>query len=212
MTPSDGSTSEQLIIYGAGGHGLVVAESAVAAGWKVLGFVDDHATHKTVGSWPLLDESVLDPRSGEVKVIVAIGDNPTRRRVCESLLHRGCKLVTITHPQAWVSSSANIGRGVFIGACAVVQVEAHLDTGVIVNNGAVVEHHCHVGEFTHLAPGSVLGGRSRVGALSLIGLNAAVKPDVEVGDGCTIGVGAAVVRRVPSNQTVMGVPARLTNI
>ena len=34
-----GQEPKRLIVYGAGGHGLVVAEAAVAAGLEVLGFV-----------------------------------------------------------------------------------------------------------------------------------------------------------------------------
>jgi len=199
-------TDMPLIVCGAGGHGLVVAESAAAGGWIVRGFVDDGDCEKQVGRWPVLDASAAE--EADVAVHVAIGDNAQRRKVTERFLKAGRRIATIVHPSAWISPSAQIGQGVYVGPHAAVNAETRIGDGVIVNTAAVIEHHCRVGRFTHVAPHAVLTGCVHVGQLVLIGAGAVVNPGVHVGDGVTVGAGAAVVSDTPDGQTVTGVPAR----
>jgi UDP-N-acetylbacillosamine N-acetyltransferase len=198
--------SQNLLIYGAGDHGLVVAETAVAAGWNVLGFLDDQPSIKQTGRWTVLEESALQHQ--DAHVIVAVGSNTARRHLCEKLLREKYPLATVIHPSAWISPSAKIGDGAYIGPNAAINAEAQLDDGVIINTGAIVEHHCLIGEYTHLAPHVALGGRVVVGRGCLIGIGTSICPSVRIGNDCTVGAGTVVIRDIPSQQTVVGVPAR----
>jgi UDP-N-acetylbacillosamine N-acetyltransferase len=195
-----------LLVYGAGGHGLVVAAAAEGAGWDVRGLVDDNPAAKPGGPWPLLTTQTL--ADGKNAVIVAIGDNVQRERLSRQFQEQGGTLATVIHPAACVSRWAVIGRGVFIGPGAIVNAAAEVGDGAIINSGAIVEHHCRIGAYAHIAPGAVLGGSVRVGALTLVGLGARVLPAVGIGERCTVGAGGVVVRDVGDGQTVVGVPAR----
>lgn len=197
---------KSLLIYGGGGHGLVVAEAAEISNWLVAGFVDDKMRDdQTVGKWAVVALASVDKSVG---VIVAIGENLVRGRVYGRVKNQGFQLQTVIHPTAWVSPSAHIGSGVYIGPHAVVNARAHISDGAIINSAAVIEHHCHIGEFAHIAPNAALGGNTEVGKHALVGLGASVRPGTRVGEHCTIGVGAAVVRDVPDGKTVAGVPAK----
>lgn len=44
-----GPSPRRLMIYGGGGHGLVTADTAVAAGFEVMGFLDDDGNDHRVG-------------------------------------------------------------------------------------------------------------------------------------------------------------------
>jgi UDP-N-acetylbacillosamine N-acetyltransferase len=195
-----------LIIHGAGGHGLVVAEAAEAAGFTLAGFIDDAMTGGFLGEIPIIDPGLMD--SAGASIIVAIGDAQTRRRILESHVSAGRETVSIVHPSAVVSPSAKLGKAVFVGPNAVVNVEAQLGDGVIVNSRAIVEHHCVVGAFAHIAPGSALGGGVRVGESTLVGIGASVLPGVSIGSGCTVGAGSVVREDVADGLTVVGSPAR----
>jgi UDP-N-acetylbacillosamine N-acetyltransferase len=196
-----------LLVYGAGGHGTVVAAAAAAAGWDVRGLVDDNPSVKPSGPWPVMHSGSLADTSSAV--IVAIGDNFQRQQLGERLVQQGRTLATVIHPAACVSPLATIGRGAFVGPGAIINPAAQVGQGAIINSGAIVEHHCQVGAYAHIAPGAALGGNVRVGALTLVGLGARVLPVVAIGQRCTIGAGAAVLA---DGQTVVGVPARAMHV
>ena len=196
----------RLVIYGAGGHGLVVAETAALAGHHVLGFIDDAAAvGEAVGAWRVLGAG---SDAGDAAVIVAVGENAARWKLLQKLAAGGARIATVVHPGAHVSTSAKIGAGVFIGAAAVVNGAADLGAGAIVNSGAIVEHHVRLGAACHVGPGATLAGRVVIGDRALIGAGAVVIPGRVVGDDAVVGAGAVVVRDVPAAAKVAGCPAR----
>jgi len=199
--------SKKIVIYGAGGHGLVVAEAAEASGWTVVGFFDDGMHEgKPVERWKVLAQEKVGVATG---VIIGIGENVTRGRIFDRMVRAHRRLETIVHPTAWLSPSAKIGRGVCIGAHAVVNARAQVADGAIINSAAVVEHDCQIGEHAHVGPNAALGGDVVVGGFTLIGVGASVRPAVKIGERCVVGAGAVVVADVAAGRTVVGVPAKI---
>jgi sugar O-acyltransferase (sialic acid O-acetyltransferase NeuD family) len=194
------------MVYGAGGHGLVVAEAATLSGWHVLAFVDDALRPAPDPRW-----EVLQRRGGignDVAWIVAIGENGARCRIIEALEEEDRSAATVVHPTAFISPSARLGPWCVVGPGAVLHSHAVVERGAILNSNCVVEHHAAVRAFAHVAPGAVLGGGAAVGREALVGLGARVLPNRAVGDGATVGAGAVVIDDVPAGTTVVGVPAR----
>jgi len=199
----------KLLVLGAGGHGLVIAEAAQAAGWDVQGFRDaSKAPGTPVGAWEVI-ASLVVTIPPKVKVIVGIGDNATRQRISEEMEGRGAEFATVIHPSAIISPSAIIGSGVFVGPRALVHAEAEVATGAIVNSAAVVEHHNHIGAYSHVASGATLAGTVKVGERVLIGAGSAVKPGMSITSDCVVGAGSAVVRHLEEPGIYVGVPAKL---
>ena len=199
--------SQTLVIYGAGGHGRVVADSALRRGaFASLMFCDDQPSKRLIHGLRVLDS--LDAAPADSRFLVAVGDNAARRRLTDRVRARGCAFADVVDPTAVVSASARLHEHLFVGARAVVNADVVIDEGVILNTGCIVEHDCRVGAFAHVAPGSVLGGGVSVGAGTLVGIGACVRPHVRIGAGCTVGAGAVVVKDVPDGATVVGVPAQ----
>ncbi|MCC7406730.1 MAG: acetyltransferase [Phycisphaeraceae bacterium] len=196
----------RLIIYGAGGHGLVVAEAAAAAGWSVLCFVDDRYPAQPVAGWHVQPRTML--KDADAAVHVAIGHNAARQRVTEELTRSGMTLATVVHPTAWVSPSTQISPGVYIGPHAVVNGLTAIGPGAIINSAAVVEHHVRIGAFAHVGPRAVLAGRAVVGDGAMLGAGAILLPQAKAGDQAIIGAGAVVLHEAPPGQTVAGVPSK----
>lgn len=200
----------RLFVIGGGGHALVVTESAREAGWPVVGYFDDDDESSVDEGTPRLG-SLNDAASGGdrfhavARSIIALGSTELRQRLIRELPG---EYAVVVHPRAWVSATAALGPGTFVGALAVVQGRVTIGSHAIVNTGAIVEHDCRVGSNVHIAPRAVLGGGVGVGANSLIGIGATVRPGIQIGAGCTVGAGAAVVRDVPDGMTVAGVPAK----
>lgn len=197
-----------LLIFGAGGHGRVVADAALAAGqWlRVLASDRDPArcTGELLAGVPLLPAYAATAAAGAIHV--AIGDASNRAKEVATL--PAGLLATVVHPRACVSPHAGIGPGCFIAALAVVGPNARLGVSVIVNHGAIVDHDVSVGDYTHVAPLAALGGGARLGRRVLVGSGASVLPGVSVGDDVVIGAGAVVAHDLPQAGTYAGVPAR----
>ncbi len=204
------------MIYGAGGHGKVVADILLrAGGCEVLGFVDDGREAGTV----VLGLPVLGGREwlraqtsdgAGMAVALGIGDNAARERTFGFCRELGLRLLTAVHPTAAVAPSARLGEGTVVMANASVNPDARVGAGAIINTGAVVEHDCVVGDFAHLSPNAALGGAARVGRLAHCGLGAVVLPGIGVGDRAVIGAGSVVNRNIDSGVVAHGVPARVT--
>lgn len=200
-----------LLIFGAGGHGKVVAETARAIGsWNEIMFVDDaHPQSIFVDGYRVVGDfsSAWSAESKHREVIVAIGDNRKRYDLTIQLQQSGFSLVTLIHPAAVVAQSAQIGSGTVIFAQAVVQAAARIGRAVIVNTAATVDHDGVIGDGVHLSPGVNLGGKVMVGDYSWLGVGATVINGLTVGRGVMVGAGACVIDNLPDGVTAVGVPA-----
>jgi serine O-acetyltransferase len=101
-----------------------------------------------------------------------------------------------------IHPAARLGRGLFI------------DHGM----GIVIGETTEVGRNVTLLQGVTLGGTSlkrekrhpTLGDHVVVGTGAAVIGAITIGDGSRIGAGSVVVRDVPPNSVVVGVPGRIT--
>jgi sugar O-acyltransferase (sialic acid O-acetyltransferase NeuD family) len=200
----------KIVIAGAGGHGAVVADILRE---EAVGFVDDNAElHGTsILGLPVLGPIASLPEVGHDAIVVAIGDNRTRREVTERLVAAGERLATAIHPFTSIAPSATLGEGSMICAGAIVLPRAVIGRGVIVNTKGSVDHDSVVGDFAHISVGATLGANVRIGDESFVALGASVISGRNVGARTIVGAGAVVVRDVPDDVTVLGVPARITS-
>lgn len=201
----------RLAIFGAGGHGRVVADAAIVSGYTDVVFFDDAWPELSkTGIWSVVGASddLLRTWKGLHEVIVALGDNRARLDVQSKIVARGLALASIRHPASVVSSTATVGLGTVIFAGAVINPFVVIGEACIVNTGATVDHDCVLSDGVHVGPGAHLGGTVRVGKGGWIGIGATVREGVVIGEYSVVGAGAAVVRDVAAGSTVGGVPAR----
>jgi sugar O-acyltransferase (sialic acid O-acetyltransferase NeuD family) len=202
-------------VYGAGGHGKVVADILLSKGAsEFAGFVDDREAlwgTKVMGfsvhgdrHW-LQQESLHSP----IAVALGVGANQSRQQLAEFCSQWNIEIHTLVHPAATVSSAARIGQGTVVMAGAVINPDARVGAGVIVNTGAVVEHDVEIGDYAHVAPMAAMGGAARLGAFSHLGLGAVVLQCVQIGSHTIVGAGAVVIKNLPDEVVAFGVPARI---
>lgn len=199
--------NEPIVVVGGGGHGLVVAEAAVLAGYTLAGLIDDDRdallTRLGICGWI---GGTADAGSLSGSRILCVGDVRVRAGLLAKLPWGAA--VNVVHPHAWIAPSASLGKGIYAGPRCVVHTRARVGDHAILNSSSIIEHECVVGANVHIAPGAVLGGNVSVGPNTLVGLGARVLPGVRIGSGALIGAGAVVVEDVEDDAVVKGVPAR----
>jgi sugar O-acyltransferase (sialic acid O-acetyltransferase NeuD family) len=194
---------KSLAIFGAGGQGYTVADALESCGKRDFVFLDDREGWGG-GSARLMQAHFL----ASYHVIVAIGDNKTRRRLCELIESRGGTLFSIQHKQAFVSDRALYGQGTSIHFGAHVGSNVIIGRGCIINTNASVGHDCKIGDYVNICDGAILGGGVKIGDDAFIGLNATILPRARIGQGAFIAAGAVVVDHVQDGERVAGNPAK----
>ncbi|MGC4100295.1 acetyltransferase [Ferruginibacter sp.] len=201
-----------MILIGYSGHAFVVYGIFSAAGKKVTGYCDNEEKQNNPFSLAYLGRESSDTAVAAFKqegFFIAIGDNKIREKIYHSLEMQQLLPANAIHPSAVIDPSATIAaNGVMIAARAVINPLAMIGTGAICNTGSIIEHECVVGNFAHIAPGAVLCGNVKVGSNSFVGANAVIKQGVTIGNNVMIGAGSVVLKDIPDNVTVVGVPAQ----
>jgi sugar O-acyltransferase (sialic acid O-acetyltransferase NeuD family) len=204
-----------LIVWGATGQAVVLAEFVSGLGFEIVAFVDaDPAATSPLAGVPLIAAERFDawraahpePLAGAVAIGGARGRD--RLAVAERLRAAALSLPSLVHPAAYVAGDAAIGEGSQILAGAVIAARARIGAVCIVNTRASVDHESSIGDGSHIAPGATLAGLVHVGTCAFVGTGAAVIPRCRIGDDAVVGAGAVVIEDVIAGSTVYGVPAR----
>ncbi len=130
-------------------------------------------------------------------------------RLAHGLWHSGWTTLA-----RWVSHVARFLTGIEIHPAARFGRGLFIDHGM----GVVIGETAEVGENVTLLQGVTLGGTSlkrekrhpTLGDNVVVGTGAAVIGAITIGAGSRIGAGSVVVRDVPPNSVVVGVPGRVT--
>lgn len=203
--------SRRLALFGAGGHGKVVADAALLSGWTSIDFFDDAWPLQTSnGHWFVSGsfETLLNNHAQFDGVLVSIGDCAIRHEALKRLQQSNAKIASVIHPAAVVSSFATLGEGSVVMAGAIVNAYARIGSAAIINTAATIDHDCLLGDAVHVCPGANLAGNVAVGNESWVGIGAIVKQGVVIGSRATVGAGAVVIHSVANGITVVGNPAR----
>jgi serine O-acetyltransferase len=175
-------------------------------------------------SWYARLPGVLSRAAEDVRAVCA--NDPAARSAAEVLLlypglhalwlHRAAhSLWSREYPFAarLVSYLNRFATGIDIHPGAEIGRRVVIDHGM----GVVIGETAKVGDDCLLYKGIVLGGTTlshgkrhpQLGNHVVVGSNACVLGCIEIGDGARIGSGSVVIKPVPTNATVVGVPARV---
>ena len=196
----------KLTIIGASGHGKVVADIAKLNGYDEIEFLDDNATLKFCGKYPVVGKSNLASIL-ENDVFVAIGNSKVRRKIMEQLTVQN--IPNLIHPDAIVAEDVKIGDGTVVMAGTVINSGTVIGKGCIVNTCSSVDHDCEIGDYVHIAVGAHLCGTVKVGNATWIGAGTTISNNIMINSSCTIGIGTVVIKNLEEEGTYIGVPAKL---
>jgi UDP-3-O-[3-hydroxymyristoyl] glucosamine N-acyltransferase LpxD len=106
-----------------------------------------------------------------------------------------------------------LGDGIHIGTKSTVAAgtiePTRIGNGTMLDNHVHVAHNVQIGRNCQLMACVELSGSITVGDEVTLGPNSSVIQKVDIGDNSIVGIGSVVIRPVPANVVVAGVPARI---
>jgi sugar O-acyltransferase (sialic acid O-acetyltransferase NeuD family) len=202
-----------LLIVGAGGHtrscidvihasnrftiqGLIGLGDQV--GQTVLGY-------KVIGS----DNDLALFRSDCEFAFIGIGQIKTasvRQNIFSNLRDLGYTFPTFVSSRAYVSPFASLSAGTIVMPGGIIGPGAKVGENCIINSQALIEHDAVVGDHCHISTGARINGRVTIDGGSFIGSGSILREGVKVGKNSLVGAGQTVLKDVPANSIVKGLP------
>lgn len=206
---------KDIIIVGASGFGrevlaLIEAINLKKPEWNVLGFIDDNlnALEGFRIPYKVLGRISEWKPSGEELYALAIAAPKTKELIVPALKQKGARFATLIAPTASIGERTTLGEGVIMFDQAGVSVDARIGDFVFFNALVGIGHDSVIGDYCTFGPKVCISGYTEMGRCVNVGALASTYPGTKVGDYATIGMNSAAIRRVKSNTTVIGVPAK----
>ena len=208
---------QSIVILGAGGFGrevldIIIAQNKVSKRWKILGFVDENPElkGKVLNGYPVLGSfdwfTKIDLK--EIRVVCAIGDNISKKKVVEKAKGLGLRFANVVHPSVIMTEFVTLGEGVVICAGCILTNQITIGNHVIINLDVTIGHDSIIEDFCTLSPGVHISGRNKIGEGANVGTGAVTIQGIVIGRWSIIGAGAVVAQDIPEKVVAVGVPAK----
>jgi sugar O-acyltransferase (sialic acid O-acetyltransferase NeuD family) len=200
-----------LVILGAGGHAVSIANVAMSVGYEIAYFVDNYKKCSNLLNIEIINDiSVLTDKS-EFVYSIAMGDNFNRERIYNELLKHYCNLCfpSLVHQSAVISHFAKIGVGTVVMPKAVVGPNSVVGKFCILNTQSSIDHDCVMSDFSSMAPNAVTGGAVKIGCRSAISIGAVVKHGIEIGEDSVLGANSYLNKNLANNCVAYGTPTKV---
>jgi len=203
-----------IIIVGAGGFGREVyvcaKESFPNNQYKIKGFIDDNSNALNDYN---LDIGIIGSISGYIpdeqdRFLIAVGNVNTKKSIITKLKEKDIKYLNLIHSSAIIFDTARIGKGVIICPFCLVSDNAQLDDFVLMNAYSSCGHDTKVGKYCILSPYATLNGFVVLEDEVFLGTHATVTAYKKVGYQSKVSANSVVMRDVPPNRIVFGVPGK----
>lgn len=118
------------------------------------------------------------------------------------------KFLTIIHPSATVSKTAQVGSGSVIFQNVTINSNVKIGNHIVVLPNSVISHNDSVGDYSCIASSATISGNVEIGKSCYIGANSSIKDSIKIGDYSLVGMGSVVLENVPPNSVYVGNPAK----
>ena len=143
------------------------------------------------------------------KALITTDDSIKRYEEICYAKENNLELINAIHPTAIIMADAIIGDNVIMNARAFVGYRSEVFLGTIINTNAQIDHHNVIKECVTLNPGVVTGGNVTIGRYTVVHTGAIIINRIRIGENSILGAGTVIIKDVPDNVTVVGVPGRI---
>lgn len=206
---------KSLIIVGARGFGREVYNTfdrfyGDDGEWIVKGFLDSQndILNGYSGYPPIIGCPETYEIQREDRFFCAMGDVQWRKHYVDIITKRGGIFTSIIAPNCHIGRNTRCGIGCYIDSDVYISCDINIGDYTYIFGFSVLGHDVKVGNYCHLGAYSFLGGFSKIEDLATLHPGARILPHKIVGERAVVGAGSVVIRNVPANTTVIGVPAK----
>lgn len=200
---------KKIVIIGKGGFAkevkwLIDSINRVEKEWEFLGYIDKEKGAEEVIS----DDSYIINTEENLFVTLAIGNPTLRKNIYEKYKeNKHLHFPNLIAPSVYVSDSIQLGEGNIICSSTIMTVDILIGNFNIINLDCTIGHDVKIGNFNTINPGSNISGNVILKDLIEVGTGSKIIQGKEINKGVVIGAGAVVIKDVPCDTTVVGVPA-----
>jgi sugar O-acyltransferase (sialic acid O-acetyltransferase NeuD family) len=150
----------------------------------------------------------IQSKIGSFEVIIAMSPMEKRKERIRQVKDLSLSLITIIHPSAIISKSAEIGRGCLICPGVIIGPGVKIGDHTILNSAVTIDHDTVIQENVIMGAGVHLPGYVKVLSDTFIGVGSCSVNGVTIGHNCLIGAGSVVTKDIPDSVIAAGVPAK----
>lgn len=216
----DSYMKKKVILIGAGQHCNVVMYNMLSQGLyepACIAEIDEKKWNTCINGVRVVpfvnfNEDAMRKIEDEFKTnlfFISFGAMRWRKKVYEFVSQHGWEAVNIIHPQAVVSPTAKLGKGVLVECGCLITPSPIIGNNVVVNTGSQVNHDNIVEDHVYMASGVILSGGVTIRENTLLDDGVVVTLGTSVGKNSLIGAGAVVTKDIPDGVVAYGNPCKV---
>lgn len=211
MQTDEDLAPKNLVVIGAGGHAVSVAEVAYSAGFQIKCFVDPGKAGQTILEFPVISDLAELDDLHSYSICIAIGDNATRALVFDKItaVFGSLTFPALVHKSAVLSRYAALENGTVVMPNASIGPQSHIGKFCIVNTSSSIDHDCTLADFASVAPGVSTGGGVKIGYRSAISIGAVIKHGITIGQDTVLGGNSYLNQNLGDEVLAYGSPAKV---
>ena len=208
---------EKVAVIGAGGFGkevqmLIEQINTVNPTYEIVGFYDDGKSKgEIINGLPVLGKvEDINNIDQPLSIALGIGVPAVKKKIVKKISNPLITYPNLIHPSVQIGFPyVTLGEGNIICGNNILTVNIDLGDFVTLNLGCTVGHDTKIGDYSAFMPGCDIAGEVVIQPLVYGGLGTKIINLINVGTNVTLGAGTVVVKDIPDNTLVVGVPAKV---